>query len=353
MLFYKFRKKIRKFIRYLTILNKTKRIPSKEKLVYMDISEIEINRYLYSFIKMLDLSGYTVFLPKLSKITDVLSNTKGEFKYTSWLISDRIVKFGKPPLEKINININASQLSNNYFKKDFPKNSFHVPMCCYPWFYKNYYLLEKKNEDKPRKNSIFMAGNIDPAYYDRITNSKIFEQPSRLRISEYLLKQNYNLKIYSMSDLEEFLVSSIDRKLILIDTKKEFRIDLNMLPSVLRDFNFYLALPGIEIPQSHNLIEAMACSCIPIIHFEYAGLMKPKLTHNKNAFLFKNLEELDELIQSVFIIDEEKIEQMRSEVFEYYNTYLNPHTVGRKIENSDFEKIYIQAEHFSLKLLEN
>ena len=351
MLLYKFRKKSSRYLKYLLILYKSRQVPVKEKIIYVDVSEIVINRYLYSFLKMLDISGYTVYLPGDPKIIDVLSKTKGENKYASWLISDKIVKFGEP-LE-VNIIINASQLSNNYFSNVLPETSYHVPMSCYPGFYQNYQFLNQKTENKKRKNSAFMSGNIDPAYYNNIADSKYFSQPSRKQIADYLAKQNYNFEVNSFDDLNAFIRGAKDRKVIIINTVEAFRIDLKTLPDILQSFNFYIAMPGIVIPQSHNLIEAMACGCIPIIHNEYAELMKPQLIHEKNAFVFEKLAELNELIKEIFMLPEDRINKMREEVFKYYHNFLSPEAVVQTIESDDFEKIYIQAEHSSLRLLEN
>jgi len=351
MFFYKFKKKSTRFIKYLEILYKSKQVPVKGKILFIDVSAVAINRYLYSLLKMFALAGYTVYLPKNAKVIDVLSKTQGENKYASWLIKDNIVKFGKPSKEKANIVINNTQLSNNYFSSSFPENSYHVPMSCYPWYYQNYQLLELGIENKRRKNSAFFSGNIDPEYYNKIANSKYFNQPSRMQIADYLAKQDYNFKVNSNNELNDFIASTKDRKVIILNTLETFRIDLKALPNILRNFNFYLALPGIVIPQSHNLTEAMACGCIPIIHSEYARLMSPLLIHEKNAFVFKHLEELDELMQGIFALPKEKVEHMRIEVFNYYKSYLSPKAVVEKIETHNFEEIYIQAESLSVNLL--
>jgi len=156
-----------------------------------------------------------------------------------------------------------------------------------------------------------------------------------------------------MAELLEYIKSKNDQKVLIVNTAEAFRIDLKVLPGILSSFNFYLAMPGIVIPQSHNLIEAMACGCIPIIHAEYAGLMKPRLIHKKNSFVFEDLKDLDDLMQRIFLTPSEKIEQIRAEVFYYYKRFLSPESVVNTIESDDFQKIYIQAELISLRLLRN
>jgi len=350
MFFYNFKKKIRQYLKNQAILYKSKKVSDKEKILFIDVSGVAINRYLYCFLKMFDLAGYTVYLPRNAKVIEVLSKTGGEYKYASWLIKDEFVKFGMPPAKQVNISISSSQLSNDYFSNGFPENSYHVPMSCYPGYYQNYQVLYQEAVSVKRKNSAFMSGNIDPAFYDKISDSKYFIQPSRKQIKDYLVKQNYYFKLNIIDDLFEFINGKNDKKVIIVNTLEAFRIDLKSLPSVLKSFNFYLAMPGIVIPQSHNLIEAMACGCIPIIHAEYAKLMRPCLIHNKNSFVFENLTELDDLMEKIFSMPLEKIEKMREEVFYYYNTFLSPKSIVSTIESKDFDKIYIQAENLSLKM---
>lgn len=49
---------------------------SKSKKIYIDISEIHLNRYLYNFIKFFTIEGYTVYLPYNRKLISKLSLNK-------------------------------------------------------------------------------------------------------------------------------------------------------------------------------------------------------------------------------------------------------------------------------------
>lgn len=325
-----------------------------DKLIYIDVSAIKINRYLYSFLKMFALQGYTVVIPKNREIIKILRKSKGEFRYASWLLKEGVLKFGKPnKITNSKSVISANQLSNNFFNNKTEVNSYKVPMCCYPAFYRNYQQLNSIEPQPKRKKSVFMAGNMDPDHYGRIDSSRYFTQPSRSKLAQFLKKQNYFEPIKNLRELNKFIDNRIDNKLILIDTKDDFRIELPELLNVLSSFRFFLAMPGITIPQSHNLIEAMACGCIPIIHKEYALLMNPPLENAHNAFIFSDLENLHLQLQNIFKEPNELLFQMEKNVNIYYSTYLTPEAVVNSVLNKNLEKIYIQAEHISLQLLDN
>jgi len=353
MIFYKVRRKIRKCLLenywfYITIiLTRFSSIPKKQKKVFLEIDELALNRYLYNFIKFFTLNNYTVYIPKNKKVISTLNRKKGEFVYGSWILKER-VRIGRPKIADLLISKN--QLSNNYFGKT-TKHTYHVPMSEYPGMYRNGFFNDFEKIKRKRKRSVFMAGNIDVLYYNKISKAGFFEIPSRVEVSKFLEVQSYYQSIESLKELRGFIDSKEDNKIILINTLNQFRIPLQDLKDVLQSFHFYLALPGIHIPQSHNLIEAMSMGCIPLLHRTYSNLMYPVLDHMETALIYDSLEELDELILYTFNLEESILNSLHENVQEYYNKHLLPLAVIKKIEKNKFSKIYIQAEEKSLALL--
>ncbi len=353
MLLYKQRKNIVAQVKYLNTLLKAYFIPNNKKIIYIDISTIQINRYLAALLQMLSIQGYTIIVPASKKIIKILNNSNGEFRYASWLLSDKLIKFGTPPRTITGkISIPANKLSNDYFTDTDTDSHYHVPMCCYPAFYKQYNLLKKVDPNySERKRSVFMAGNFDDNFYNRIDSSPFFNQPSRKKVVDFLKRKEYYNSMKSISHLNNYILAEKGNNVILIDTKVDFRIPFNSLLEYLVNFDFFLALPGITIPQSHNLIEAMACGCIPIIHREYAELMQPPLEHHKNALLFSDLDDLDALISKSFFFYDDLVNLIRKNVIVYYSKFLSPEAIASNVIDPKFKKIYIQAEHVSLNCL--
>lgn len=354
MVLYKQRKNIVAQVRYLNTLLQAYLIPIKKKIIYIDISNIEINRYLAALLQMLSIQGYTIFIPASKKTIKILNNSNGEFRYASWLLSDKLIKFGTPPKTLTGkISIPANKLSNDYFSDSDSDSDYHVPMCCYPAFYKQYNLLGKVDPYHfERKRSIFMAGNFDDKYYNRMDKSPFFNQPSRKKVVNFLMEKVYYKPIKSISQLDNYISGNNEYNVILIDSKKDFRIPFTSLYKYLVNFDFFLALPGITIPQSHNLIEAMACGSIPIIHREYAELIQPPLEHDKNALLFSDLDDLDELISKTFSFSDNFVTAIRQNVIVYYSKFLSPEAIASNVLDPKIKKIYIQAEHVSLDYLD-
>ena len=353
MILFKSRRKIKKWAldnyRFYKSLFITQFLPEGQKKVFIEIEEVALNRYLYNFIKFFTLSDYTVYIPENKKVISTLNRKGGEFVYASWILKEQ-VKIGKPV--KADLIITREQLSNDYFGKA-AENAYHVPMSEYPGIYRNKFHHDIPESDENRKRSVFMSGNMDVAHYNRISKAGFFEIPSRREVAEFIQKQSYCLDIQNHEGLKDFMNGQIDNKLIVIDASKYFRIPLEDLKDLLHGFDFYLALPGILIPQSHNLIEAMSVGCIPVIHKTYADLMYPPLTHMENALVYDSFQKLNELILESFKIEEELIKVLHENVINYFSKHLTPAAVVKNIEEKDFSKIYIQAEHISLNLLES
>lgn len=354
MILYKFRRKIRRNIfdnfNYSFVLIKCFFTKSKNKKIFIDITEIEKNRYVYNFIKFFKLNGYTVYIPRDKSLISRLSIKNGEFKYASFILK-KDTKIGKPKIDKYTIILDKEMLSNDYFKEKDNQNSYYVPMSQYPILYDDISVIQKNDFLVKRKKTVFMAGNFNPEFYNNISQEGFFEILSRREVFDFIKQQNYYHHLTSFEDLLLFTETEIDSKVLLVDTTKDFRIGLKKIKFVLERFDFFMALPGIDIPQSHNLIEAMEMGCIPIIHKNYADLFFPVLQHDQTAIIYETFEELDTCIKEAFKIKEEEILLLRRNVLEYYEKFLSPKVIVNNVVNNSYNKIFIQAERASLNLL--
>lgn len=193
-----------------------------------------------------------------------------------------------------------------------------------------------------------MIGNIEKPLYNNIKIKNIFDILSRPEVADFLATKYYYHYISSFEDLKNFIQGSEDSKVIIIDTSTNFQIEGENLKETLKEFAFYLALPGINIPQSHNIIEAMSVGCIPVLHQTYANLFVPPLEHQITAMVYSDLEGLDSIVLEVFGYKDELIREMQNNSYKYYSDYLTPEAVVGKIENNEYDKIYLQAEEYSL-----
>ena len=80
MILYEFRKKVKQlvinYLYFLKVIMTTFFTKPKDKKVFFDISEIELNRYLYNLLFFFKINDYTIYIPKNIELIGKLSKKK-------------------------------------------------------------------------------------------------------------------------------------------------------------------------------------------------------------------------------------------------------------------------------------
>jgi hypothetical protein len=346
-------KKIKQFASllssYVLYLRRSQIHQANVKYITLDISSPHLyHRYLYNLIKFLRLDAYHVYIPGGFR---QFKKYKCGNKYLGYLIKDKEVVFKRPQGEML-LAIADDNLSVDYFhlaENKVENDSFHVPMSMYPKFYRDN-LFKVKPYLKPRINSAFMIGNFDKHSYNRLDQS-IFKMPSRVQSKTILKNMSDVTFVINVSDLELFLNKTHHSAIIIADRSK-FSIPESQLLEVLSKFNFYIALSGVVMPLSHNVIEAMAVACIPVIHERYARLFHPRLEHLLNCFIINEESNYEEFILFQNTLNESDLQILRENVLSYYSKHLSPRSVTKKLLSKKWDQIFLIGEHYSINLIE-
>jgi hypothetical protein len=327
-----------------------------EKRILIDITNrLWINRYLYVFVKFLNLSGYNVSL---------LCNRRGVFeKYIRFwnrfdnygrlllnpLLCSVIFRIPRLPQDYIYMNFEGDG-RNSFFnwkcklildlslppspenqKKIRKKISFfydnpHENNNCalLPFFmHPNLYRYKKNREIKKlqvkrRTLSILFAGNIDISQYKKAIYKNML---TRSQIMEHILSHSTKLSVILSSNVKDILQLPTN-VFVLIDGKCSKIRQKNWLDFISQS-KFFLCPPGYSNPLCHNIIESMAVGTIPLTN--YAHFFNPPLENGITCLSFSNLKELENQIRKIFQMDGETVSMMRKNVIEYYDRYLEPH----------------------------
>lgn len=151
--------------------------------------------------------------------------------------------------------------------------------------------------------------------------------------------------------LERFLSTPADRPLACLIDSRRCWIPASAWLRVLSGFDFFVATPGVSMPQSHNMIEAMSVGTIPVT--QYGCHMHPPLTHGRDSISFTDLDDLDRILNELMAMDAEAILRLRSGVAAYFSEHIEPtHVVEtwRAKEATEIQLLF-NAEEPSLALL--
>lgn len=247
-------------------------------------------------------------------------------------------------------HITSIDITENYYHNIcYAESSFRVPYSFHPnllHFQNESYLPTLRNPDK-LDIKCFFAGNTDPSLYNEDAIIDIYGILTRGQIIDFIK--------LAFPDSHTGYLGEGNYDIIIHDDNSD-RIPQLKLLEILSRAKFFLATPGVIIPDCHNLTEAMALGAIPIIQFPY--FMNPPLKHGINCLSYNSLDELKDILKKV-LNDEfsaTEIAEMRVNVIAYYRENLSMEGVISKFESRlvGLERICLNAEYVTTnKLIES
>jgi len=225
------------------------------------------------------------------------------------------------------------RVSDDYYGKIVTGEFFYYPYVMHPWVYalglhKRVVALRRS----PRRFRLFFSGVVNEGYSDRFD----FPIMTRPEVVECVLEtfRADACVVASRSDLAT--LRRTDRPIVLV----VFRGDVTPMASnhflprerylrMLAGSRFALCPPGVFMPHSHNLIEAMAVGTIPLIN--YPEFCRPTLTVGENCLAFSTPEQLCDAVRRALSAPEGEVQAMREAVSRHYDEELSPEGAARKL----------------------
>lgn len=303
------------------------------------------HRYLYALLKFLEIEGVKVYVFLNLKIFISLKKNR----YLNRIFNLSNIHFIQSDLSlKFKNVIDNNCLNPDYYSNQLSKNSnsFYIPITLHPSMYDEtpWYENIKSNN---RLNSIFFVGNFEKKSYE-VIDSYPYKIPNRFATIKVLKDKNL---LHTFESYEDFIDQKSDEMCIVISTNK-FKIPMKEVRKVVSNFNYYLVLPGVVAPQSHNLVEAMSVGTIPIIHRNYNKYLKPKLTHLEDALIYDDLDDLESLIKRCYSLDSKTIQYLSKNVLSHYNNFYTPKAVTSNLLNNNGIN-FMLTEHYSSSIFKS
>jgi len=312
---------------------KHKKLNTTKPIVYFkNIKDDRFNRYLFVLVNAFHEKGYNIifeknilFLGSLSKYSKII------FEMPQVTISAN-----QPVHSEFIFNAQEGDgiyLNPDYFSK-FNPNVYYLPMLMHPLMY----IRKYDNQSialKNRLNSVFFSGAEDSIYSNL---SRSFGLLSRSEIIHIISKTSYYFEPKSIGELE-----NVSDKRVTVVLRRNFDVPMENLRNELSKYDFFLACPGVKMPLSHNLTEAMSVGTIPIIQYNYAKQLKPELTENE-AIIFNSEHDLLEKLKLIFDMSNESKNVLSNNVLLYYSKYLTNVAILEQLKNyKDYKELRILA----------
>ena len=193
--------------------------------------------------------------------------------------------------------------------------------------------LEDLRNRRPRVKFLF-AGACQTSEYANPEITDLFGLTPRNILYDILndVAKNEELHVVRSYDALMNANNPVDLAIIATSDTEKNRIEVDYWMDVLSSASFFVAGPGICMPMSHNVIEAMSVGTIPIV--EYPNLFTPSLNEEAACVPFDGRHSFRQVVERCLKLDDDVVESHRQRVLDYYRTYLDVQTVSRKLQSA-------------------
>lgn len=300
-----------------------------EPIVCCDFSNPAIDavggRYYFSLVRDLIDAGY---FPVLTARRGTLS-TFGTSRMKSVLLAERLGVVGS-----------ADDLTEPFFlitddPDNAPKHAERIVVVDYEWRVCGKdneiafpFFMHPRTGSAPRQDSVdprparlFFGGNTEQGKYDKDVIRDTYGMLSRREMLEVAAATIPAEDIYKPIEAAAWLESPEFHPFVFCETQ-HCRIPQDRWLEALTKADFFLACPGVGMPLCHNVIEALAAGCIPIL--QYGAYLTPPLQDQVNCLAFTDAQSLSDVLDEVLAMRGDDIIRLRSNVRAHYDAHLAP-----------------------------
>jgi hypothetical protein len=203
-----------------------------------------------------------------------------------------------------------------------PEPGHHVlPILMHPQIYLQYRGHDRLADLRraTRTFRLVFAGHSNMRYEKPIF-SDLYGMLSRYAIVEHFRKLPDVTAVSSEEELR--LQEEHGNATALLVNSDQIRINQERWLDFVASSDFFLCPPGTLYPPSHNAVEAMAVGTIPLIN--YPDWFFPPLRHGINCVRFDTLGSLDEAVQEILDMGQDRLAELKQGAIEYYEEHLSP-----------------------------
>jgi hypothetical protein len=194
-------------------------------------------------------------------------------------------------------------------------------------------IIYQTDDERPAR--LFFGGNTADGKYDKEVIRKVYGMLTRRDMLAVACDAMPAGGIHRPLDAAVWLASGDFHPFVLCETQ-HCSIPQQRWLDALAKADFFLACPGVGMPLCHNLIEALAAGCVPIL--QYAAYLSPRLENRVNCLAFDDAGSLREIIAAVLAMSQEEIRALRTNVRAHYQEFLAPGRFAQRLLGGVFRR---------------
>ena len=212
-------------------------------------------------------------------------------------------------------------------------DAFHYPYAMHPWVYalgwdRRVAALRRRR----RRFRLFFAGVVNGGYAERF-DFPILPRPAVVECLVDSFRADACV-VERRADLAA--LRRTDRPIALVlfggdvtPTASNHFLGRPAYLRMLAGSDFALCPPGVFMPHSHNLVEALAVGTVPVLN--YAGFCRPRLTHGVDCLEFATPDDLVAAVRRALAMAPTAVETLRRAASRRYDADLSPEAAARHL----------------------
>jgi hypothetical protein len=216
------------------------------------------------------------------------------------------------------------------------ENEVEFPVFVHPWLTTKIKLPYAYDLNATRPVRLFFGGNTEEGKYDKNILRDLYSMLTRREMLTVTRAEFPEADTHRPRDASKWLPSQDNQRFVLCETQ-HCKIPQERWLDALAKADFFLACPGVDMPLCHNLIEALAAGCIPIL--QYAAYLPQPLENRVNCLTFTNVEDLKNAIRLTQSMSPQEIHVLRKNVKQYYDDFLAPGRFLQRLFNGETKQI--------------
>lgn len=176
--------------------------------------------------------------------------------------------------------------------------------------------------EQPRRWQVFFGGSFRAERYSMSAISQVYGKLPRATALAALQRSAPEHWVEPTTQQEWSASAAQQQSGVLILNTKHVQVDSADWLGMMASARFFLALPGVSYPMSHNLVEALAVGTVPIT--EYPELFFPPLVDGVNCLRYRGEQGFVECVQRAQEMDADEQGRLAAGALDYYDNYLAP-----------------------------
>lgn len=352
---------MRNLVDILRLFQETRPPSSSEKSLIVCIRDFRHGRYGYLLVSYFAQAGYRIyFYRSLAFLSRLYGYDRAVFQLPGVGLFRRSIFRAGNVIDFLGLNAREFQPSGlnfakryiidlDYFNPTLLPGVMRIPYHIHPLMQQHPF----KPEANKQRHRILMYGQPDLEWSPELIQDHFGLLP-RSEVFSYLSSGAFEwVRPVDYAALERFLAEPIDQPMACLIDSRNCWIPAAQWLRVLSAFDFFVATPGVSMPHSHNMIEAMSVGTIPVT--QYGRHLHPPLTDGLDCVAFSDLTDLDKILDKLMMMDPEVIARLRSGVTNYFSHHIDPKHVVSGWCNMEAKELHLffNAEEASLALLRN